>query len=73
MLDTVHSDQLARTGLSTAEAQRRLVDIGPNEIKREESKPAWRLVCTLAVFVWALECSWRLFLRTAMDFPWGRV
>lgn len=43
MLDTVHSNQLAR-GLSTAEAQRRLAQVGPNEITREASKPPWRLL-----------------------------
>lgn len=46
MLDTVHSTQSARTGISSAEAQRRLAEFGPNEITREAGKPPWRLLVT---------------------------
>lgn len=46
MLETVHSNQSARTGLTTAEAQRRFAEVGPNEITREASKPPWRLLAT---------------------------
>lgn len=44
MLDRVHSDQSARMGLSSAEAQRRLAEAGPNEIAREAGRPPWRLL-----------------------------
>jgi Ca2+-transporting ATPase len=44
MLDTARSEQVVRTGLSTAQARRRLADTGPNEITREASKPVWRLL-----------------------------
>src|SRR5262245_35443496 len=30
-------------GLSTAEAARRLAEVGPNEIRRDEPTPAWRI------------------------------
>lgn len=44
MLDSVQANLWARTGLSAAEAQRRLVNSGPNEITREPEKPPWRLL-----------------------------
>lgn len=46
MLKAVHSDQSTHAGLSTAEAQRRLTQAGPNEITREASKSHWRLLAT---------------------------
>lgn len=44
MLDTVHSHQSGPTGLTASDAKRRRAEIGANEINREASKPAWRLL-----------------------------
>jgi P-type Ca2+ transporter type 2C len=33
-----------RRGLSTAEATKRLVEVGPNELKREDATPPWRIL-----------------------------
>lgn len=46
MLDTVQSRSSTTTGLSTAEAHRRLNTNGPNEITRQAGKPAWRLLAS---------------------------
>jgi Ca2+-transporting ATPase len=44
MPSALHHDATARTGLSTAEAERRQLEVGPNEIAQERAEPAWLLL-----------------------------